>query len=164
MTVQPIRLPRLLLTSNYRSCCFLQPGSRTFCPNSLSTSPPPQITVTTVANHMYDDRWAPGAAVLPGGNRALIVGGYSFLLGQCVASADIFDDTTKKFVRSKSRMTFLRDFPEAVSLLDGRVLIAGGYNDWLGSERVANCTTPSVTAFRSRAAWMSHVNSFRLCA
>lgn len=86
---------------------------------------------------MQSGRWSPAAAALPGDRGAVIAGGYDFRLGECISSIDLYDLAKNRFEPSRSRLTYPRNFAQAVRLLDGTVLIAGGFNDFLGSVRMA---------------------------
>jgi hypothetical protein len=99
------------------------------------------------ANTMSDPRWAPAYALLAGGTRGLIVGGYSFPAGRCVATADEFDPQTRRFVPCAGRLQVPRNFAQGTLLPDGHVLIAGGYNTVLGSLDSAELYDPATRTF-----------------
>ncbi len=103
--------------------------------------------VVPVTNQMTEGRWAPAYALMPDGKSALIAGGYDYMIEECVGTVDIYDETTNRFRPSKSRLTYPRDFAIAVPLLDGSVLVAGGFNDVLGSMRVAELYNPTKDIF-----------------
>lgn len=103
---------------------------------------------TRVPNTMRDARWAPAFCLLPGGKTALIVGGYSFRAGACVATADRFDEATRRFVPCRGRLTFPRDFATATPLPNGMVLVSGGYNTVLGTLDTAEAYDPRTDTFR----------------
>ncbi len=100
-----------------------------------------------VANAMMDGRWAPAACVLPDGKSALIVGGFSYTAGACVATADCFQECTRRFVPCRGRLTYPRDFASATRLPNGTVLIAGGYNTVLGTLDTAEVYDPARDTF-----------------
>jgi len=102
---------------------------------------------TQTANTMSDPRWAPAYTVLTGGTRALIVGGYSFPTGRCVATADEFDPKTRRFVPCAGRLAVPRNFAHANLLPDGCVLVSGGYNTILGSLKSAELYDPKTRTF-----------------
>ncbi len=106
-------------------------------------------------NRMSDPRWAPAYALLAGGTRGLIAGGYSFPTGRCVATADEFDPVTRRFIPCRGRLAVPRDFAQARLLPDGTVLIAGGYNTVLGSLDSAELYDPKTRDFRLLPARMS---------
>jgi hypothetical protein len=98
---------------------------------------------------MTDERWAPGAVCLADGHTALIVGGFSYspYVEACVASADLFDETSGTFVPVSAQMIYPRDFPGTALLPSGQVLIAGGYNIVLGTLRTAEIFDPATQTF-----------------
>jgi hypothetical protein len=98
-------------------------------------------------NAMSDQRWAPAYTLLPDSHTALIAGGYSFDNGGCVSTADVFDETTQRFLPCKGRLHLPRDFAVATLLADGTVLISGGFNDVLGSTNLAEIYHPSDKIF-----------------
>ncbi len=102
---------------------------------------------TPTANSMSDGRWAPSAVILPDGRHALLVGGYSYTTHRCVASADLFNETTHRFQPSHGRLTYPRDFASANLLPDGTILIAGGYNSVWGTLSTAELYHPSTDTF-----------------
>ncbi|HEX5324255.1 MAG TPA: kelch repeat-containing protein, partial [Capsulimonadaceae bacterium] len=109
---------------------------------------------TLVPNHMIDSRWAPAACLLADRKEALIVGGYSYPRKRCVASANLFDETSGKFVPCRGRLTYPRDFAQANLLPDGTVLISGGYNDVIASLDIAEIYDPKTDQFRLAKARM----------
>lgn len=96
---------------------------------------------------MSDPRWAPAYGLLRGGTRGLIAGGYSFPANRCVATADLFDPQTRRFVRCRGRLTVPRNFAQANLLLDGHVLLSGGFNTVLGSLDSAELYDPAAQTF-----------------
>jgi hypothetical protein len=108
-----------------------------------------------VANVMSDERWAPAALVLSGGTQALIVGGFSYSAGTCVASADLYDERANSFSHLGSRLTYPRDFATASPLPNGKVLIAGGYNLVLGSLATLEIFDPAAKRFTLSLARLS---------
>lgn len=100
------------------------------------------------ANAMSDPRWAPAYALLAGGQRGLVAGGYSFSADRCVATADEFDPETHRFVPCAGRMQIPRNFAQGTLLPDGHVLITGGYNTVLGSLDSAELYDPSARTFQ----------------
>ncbi len=107
----------------------------------------PTFSLSPVANSMTEGRWAPAYSLLPGGKQALIAGGYDYIIQECVGTVDIYDETTNRFRPSKGRLTYPRDFACAVPLTNGTILIAGGFNDVLGSMRVTEIYDPIKDAF-----------------
>ncbi len=99
------------------------------------------------ANSLSDPRWAPAYALLAGGTRGLIAGGYSFPTDRCVATADEFDAQTRRFVPCAGRLQVPRNFAQGSLLPGGHVLIAGGYNTILGSLDSAELYDPATRAF-----------------
>jgi len=102
---------------------------------------------TRVQNTMRDGRWAGAFCLLPGGHAALLAGGYSFEAGACVATADRFDETLRRFVPCRGRLTIPRDFATATLLPDGTALVAGGYNTVYGSLDTAEAYDPRTDTF-----------------
>lgn len=98
-------------------------------------------------NAMQSGRWAPAFCLLPGGQSALICGGYSYTTNACTASADRFDARLRRFVPSRARLTYPRDFAVAVPLPNGTVLVIGGYNTVLGSLRTVEVYHPQTDTF-----------------
>jgi hypothetical protein len=107
----------------------------------------PAVIVSSIPNHMLQGRWAPAFSLLPGGIRAIIVGGYDYKRRECCASADLYDSKKGRFIPSKNRMIFPRDFANAILLDNGQVLICGGYNDLIGSMRVSELYDPIKDSF-----------------
>ena len=103
---------------------------------------------TRLDTTMSDGRWAPSAALLADGRTALIAGGYSYATHRCVASADIFDETTRRFRPCKGRLNAERDFATATRLPTGQVLIAGGFNTHAGTLDTAEIYDPATEQFR----------------
>lgn len=68
-------------------------------------------------------------------------------IGEVVASAELFDPTTRTF-RSAGSMSTPRAHQAAVRLGDGRVLLAGGYNDSAEALGSAEIYDPISGAFR----------------
>ncbi len=97
---------------------------------------------------LSDPRWAPSATLLAGGKTVLIAGGYSYATHRCVASADLFDEITRRFRPCKGRMNAERDFATATSLPSGQVLIAGGFNTHTGTLDTAEMYDPATERFR----------------
>lgn len=102
----------------------------------------------TIPNAMRDGRWAPAFCLLPDGKSALVCGGYSYKTNACVASADRFDEPSRRFVPCRARLTYPRDFAVAVPTPDGNVLVIGGYNTVLGSLRTVEMYHPQTDTFR----------------
>lgn len=102
---------------------------------------------TPTANTMSDPRWAPAYALLAGGARGLIAGGYSFPTDRCVATADEFDPQVRRFLPCAGRLHVPRNFTQSTLLPDGYVLIAGGYNTVLGSLDSAEVYDPVTRTF-----------------
>ena len=103
---------------------------------------------TATPNTMTDPRWAAASTLLSGGGRGLIVGGYSYPAGRCVATADEFDPVTRRFIPVKGRLNIPRNFAQASPLADGKVLICGGYNTVLGTLDTAEEFDPGTQKFR----------------
>lgn len=99
------------------------------------------------ANTMTDPRWAPAYALLTGGARGLIAGGYSFPTDRCVATGDEFDPQTRRFLPCAGRLQVPRNFAQGTLLPDGHVLIAGGYNTVFGSLDSAELYDPATRSF-----------------
>jgi hypothetical protein len=88
-------------------------------------------TFTSTIGAMTTRRGGPGAAPLPDG-RVLVVGGYVNSGPGTLSSAEIFDPETGTFAPTGASTGTPRWYPVAVPLPDGRVLVAGGFNDSLG--------------------------------
>ncbi len=97
-------------------------------------------------NAMSDPRWAAASVLLPNG-RGLVAGGYSFPADRCVATADEFDPKTRRFTPCRGHLNIPRNFAQASSLPDGRVLISGGYNTVLGSLNTVEVFDPETQEF-----------------
>ena len=103
---------------------------------------------TRLETTLSDGRWAPSAVVLADGRTALIAGGYSFATRRCVASADIFEESTRRFRPCRGRLNDARDFATATRLPSGQVLIAGGFNTHTGTLDTAEMYDPATEQFR----------------
>ena len=103
---------------------------------------------TRLDTTMADGRWAPSAVVLADGRTALIAGGYSYVTHRCVASADLFDETTCRFRPATGHLNAERDFASASLLPSGQVLIAGGFNTHIGTLDTAELYDPKTEQFR----------------
>jgi hypothetical protein len=119
-----------------------------FCAAILCSATAAAPVVTPAKNHMTDERWAPGAACLNDGRTAIIAGGYSYSYGGCVATADLFDEQSARFIPIQSQLAVPRDFPGTALLPNGDVLFAGGYNIVLGTLNSAEIYSPATKAFR----------------
>jgi hypothetical protein len=96
---------------------------------------------------MSDQRWAPAYCLLDGGQSCLIVGGYSYQYGWCIPSADVYSEPANRFIKQKGSLHTPRDFATANLLPDGTVLIAGGFNDSLGSLASVELYNPTTEQF-----------------
>ncbi len=96
---------------------------------------------------MSDQRWAPSYALLADGKSCVIAGGYSFDRHRCVASADLYDESSNHFIKLSSRLATPRDFAAAILLNSGEVLMTGGFNDVLGSLNSAELYNPVTRTF-----------------
>lgn len=110
---------------------------------------------TTVPNTMQDSRWAPAAVLLSDQHMALIAGGFSYVTGDCVATADRYDERADRFVPVRGRLTYPSDFCVATLLSNGAVLIAGGFNTIFGSLSTAELYDPKTDRFHLLANQMS---------
>ena len=110
------------------------------CPSMAESLWTPTVTP------MSDPRWASAYSLLPG-DRGLIAGGYSFPADRCVATADLFDPTTRRFMRSRGRLVVPRNFALATPVAGGKVLITGGYNTVLGTLDSAELFDPVTQTF-----------------
>ena len=128
--------------------CLLLSGSPLLGRGGLLTPGGDETGWTRLGTTMSDGRWSPSAALLAGGKTALIAGGYSFATRRCVASADIFDEATRRFQVAKGRLNAERDFATASLLPSGQVLIAGGFNTHVGSLDTAEIYDPATEQFR----------------
>lgn len=100
-------------------------------PKSAEIYDPATQTFTPVKGEMQEGRWEPVVVALPDG-KVLIAGGYS---GEPEAkylqTAEIYDPSTETFRRLEGAghvPAEPRDAAGGVTLQNGRVLIAGGYN------------------------------------
>jgi len=85
--------------------------------------------------------------------RVLLTGGTSSetaTYNRRIADAELYDPTTRKFTRIAS-MRKSRDGHTATALPDGRVLIAGGYNEEDGTAASAEIYDPKGASFREIA-------------
>ena len=104
---------------------------------------------------MSDERWAPSATLLADGKSALVAGGYSYATRHCVASADLFDEATRRFRPCRGHLNAERDFATATCLRSGAVLIAGGFNTHTGTLDTAEIYDPMTEQFRPLASRLS---------
>ncbi|MES2464711.1 MAG: hypothetical protein V4671_29460 [Armatimonadota bacterium] len=92
--------------------------------------PAPQASPPLVSR-MQEGRWAPAVARLATG-KLLIAGGYSFAAKDTVASVDLFDPSTERFIPA-APLLHDRNFATATLLLPSRkVLVAGGFSERRG--------------------------------
>jgi hypothetical protein len=86
---------------------------------------------STVKGTALSGRWEPSAALLPDG-KVLIAGGYSGPPEEVTTkTAELFDPATETFAKLEGaghEPAEAREWPGAVTLQNGRVLIAGGQN------------------------------------
>jgi hypothetical protein len=111
-----------------------------------------QVTFSQVGN-LTSPRQLPGAAPLPDG-RILVVGGYSGLNGnQGLDSAETFDPKTNTFTAIGSTMAIGRYAPAVAPLPDGRILVAGGWDNGnhLASAEVFNPSSETFSPVGSMA-------------
>ena len=83
--------------------------------------------VTGPRNNMSSRRFLHTATLLPDG-RVLVAGGFAGNFSSVVATADLFDPSTRTF-GSAGSMTSPRSYHTATLLPNGQVLIAGGVSD-----------------------------------
>ncbi len=92
---------------------------------------PATETFSTVKNPALSGRWEPSASLLPDG-KVLIAGGYSGPPEEATTrTAELFDPATETFEKLEGvghEPAEEREWPGAVTLQNGRVLIAGGEN------------------------------------
>jgi hypothetical protein len=92
---------------------------------------PATKTFSTVKSTALSGRWEPSASLLPGG-KVLIAGGYSGPPEEVTTkTAELFDPATETFQKLEGaghEPAEAREWPGAVTLQNGRVLIAGGQN------------------------------------
>ncbi len=108
------------------------PGSPLANGSGASARPSPSLVYSdgswTRTDPLPQARWASASVVLHDG-RVMIVGGASGPSSQdAVASATIFDPSTGRW-GAATDMLQPRDYPMAVTLTDGSVLVAGGSRD-----------------------------------
>jgi hypothetical protein len=106
-------------------------------------------TTFTPVGNLPAKLYSPAAASLPGG-RALIAGGYDGDLGDYVAKSYIFDPASNTFSSAGiGSLTFRTGEVGAAELADGRVLVAGGYdND--DNVRTANVLSVPSRSFNAK--------------
>jgi len=80
-------------------------------------------------------RYAP-AAILVGGGRVLVAGGYSFETGATHATSELFDPAAGEWSEGP-RMRLDRNFPAVIALADGETLFIGGFRGAAGT--TASC-------------------------
>ncbi|MGO8671097.1 MAG: Kelch repeat-containing protein [Capsulimonadaceae bacterium] len=147
----PVALPVVLCAAAV--LCGTAPAVR--AQSGATGSMPATAAWNPVRSMMLDERWAPSACLLQDGRRALVAGGYSYRSRRCVATADLFDETSGTFLPSHGRMATPRDFATATLLPDGRVLVAGGYNTELGTLSTAEVYDPATDRFTLLSSQMS---------
>lgn len=130
--------------------------------SSAEVFDPRAQTFTPCASRMSQDRFGQAAVRLADG-RVLIVGGTHWRVGQPsvpLASAEIYDPSTRMFHATAGRMSTPRDRPTASLLPDGTVLIAGGQNGSDGPRALEvfhpDTETFSLLAANLGAARMAH--------
>lgn len=88
---------------------------------------PTDNTFTAVTQPMADAVYGATATALPDG-RVLIVGGSVSTTLPPLTTVEVYDPATGAFTKLPGGMLVPRAFPAAVTLPDGKVLIAGGYS------------------------------------
>lgn len=108
---------------------------------------------STTANGMSTIREAASAVLLPNG-KTLVVGGYNpnAALPRQLTSADLYDPATRTFTPSASQMGTARQQCTATLLLNGKVLIVGGFNDTVHTLGSAEFYDPTTDTFSPSAA------------
>jgi hypothetical protein len=136
---------RVLITGGFRSGRFPSPALRT-----AEIYNPATRTFTALPGQMRSARTSHAAARLADG-RVLLTGGQTNNNGNGTNGAELFDPVTGSFTALASRMLSPRGGHAAVSLSDGTVLIAGGFNAGcsVGSAEIFNPSTQRFTALGS---------------
>ena len=107
----------------------------------------PAAGTFTATGRMAVARWAHTATLLPTG-KVLVAGGDDEVVGiiSSFASAELYDPATGSFTPT-SNMTVARYGHTATSLLSGKVLIAGGYQEYLTLLASAELYDPAAGTF-----------------
>jgi hypothetical protein len=110
---------------------------------------PTTRTFTAVKGLALEGRYQPAVALLPNG-KVLIAGGYSGVpKGEYLTTAELYDPATETFQKLEGaghELVEKRDEAGVVTLQNGKVLIAGGYNgEDLATAEVFDYTTNTFT-------------------
>jgi len=108
---------------------------------------PEKQTFEALPAQMSTERYAPAAALLPDG-KVLIAGGYSETSPtKYLESAELFNPATGTFENLAAEMMTERDEAATAVLPNGKVLIAGGYNNPSHSLMSVEAFNPETNAF-----------------
>lgn len=105
----------------------------------------PTARTSTLLPHMHAPRAWHTATLLPDG-RVLIAGGFSH--GGSLATSEIFDPATNRFLLLKNSMSEGRGAHTATLLEDGRVLMVGGFNNAQSASSTAEIFDPAREAYQ----------------
>jgi N-acetylneuraminic acid mutarotase len=116
-------------------------------PMSAELYNPEKQTFEALPAQMSTERYAPAGALLPDG-KVLIAGGYNVTSAtQYLKSAELFNPATGTFENLPAEMMTERDEAATAVLPNGKVLIAGGYNNPSHSLMSVEVFNPETNAF-----------------
>lgn len=99
---------------------------------------------------MNTPRWSTTASLLPNG-QVLIAGGLNLNAGDMLASTDLYNPATNSFAPASATATMntARDSASAVMLPNGKLLIAGGFEDSIapGGQQTVELYDPGTNTF-----------------
>ena len=146
---------RVLITGGFSSTVFPAPAL-----NTAELYDPATNTFTAVPNTMQQARNNHTATLLPDG-QVLLAGGQYDNDDDGHNTAELYDPTTQTFTALSAVMTTPRGGHAAAPLLDGRVLIVGGFFDDSAALDSAELYDPVTRTFTALSATMvSHREEF----
>jgi N-acetylneuraminic acid mutarotase len=139
---------RVLIAGGIGSTTFPAPALRTAVLFDPSTE-----AFTALAGKLRAGRTNHTATLLPGG-QVLLAGGQTDSDSDGVDTAELFDPATQKFTAIAATMTSPRGGHAAALLPNGKVLLAGGFNNSSAALRTAELFDPATGTFTAIAALM----------